>query len=244
MPALQDPVLWLAVAAVFAAGVMRGFSGFGTGLVLAPVLSMLFVPAQAVAVVTCLTLLSGLQVLPGAAREADWRLVAALSAGALLAIPLGAWVLVSLPPEVMRRGIAAVVLVFALILATGWRWQGRRTPGGAAVAGALSGALNGATGAGGPPVLLYMLSGQEGAAYHRANIICFYSFLHTVTLLTLAAGGAVTGSVLARAAVSAPLLFAGVWLGARLFRGSSEAAYRRFALVVLIVIALVGLLSP
>lgn len=237
-------LLLAAAAAVFAAGIMRGFSGFGTGLVLSPILSMLFVPAQAVAIVACLTLVSGLQVLPGALRSAQFPVVAALSVGACFTIPIGAHVLVSLDPELMRRGIAGVVLAFGCVMLTGWRWRGRRGPVGAGVAGALSGALNGATGAGGPPVILYMLSGDEGAAIHRANIITFYSVLHTVTLSALAYNGAVTQPVLVRSAVAIPLLAVGVWTGARLFRGSSERAYRRFALAVLIAIGLVGLFAP
>jgi uncharacterized protein len=41
--------------------------------------------------------------------------------------------------------------------------------------GAVSGALMAATSMGNPPVLLYMLAGQDSAARNRANIIAYFA---------------------------------------------------------------------
>ena len=65
----------LAIAAVVAAfsGIIHGYTGFGAALVMAPLLSLLFGPVEAIAVMVISALLGSVHVYPGAARLALWR---------------------------------------------------------------------------------------------------------------------------------------------------------------------------
>src|SRR5574337_545146 len=78
-----------------------------------------------------------------------------------LALLLGTLILVSLESQFMRRAIALSVIVFALILLIGWRYSGRPRLSTSVGLAALSGTMLGATSIGGPPVILYLLSGPD-----------------------------------------------------------------------------------
>jgi uncharacterized protein len=238
---LQLPLL-LAMAVVLLAGIVRGFAGFGAAMMMAPVFAILYSPTQAVATMAGLGTLASLQLLPGVVRDADWREVTPLTLTALLAVPVGSLVLLSLSPDVMRRAISGIVLLLVLVLTSGWRYPAKPGLLGTGATGALSGLINGATGVGGPPVVLYLLAGPNTAAVSRANFITYATFLGAGTCLSLFAHGAFTLETLWRTLALWPVQIVSVWTGSWLFRHANDAIYRRIALGLLLAVALFGLL--
>jgi len=241
MHAVLPPALLLAMGATVLAGIVRGFSGFGAAMMMAPVFAILFTPAQAVATMAGLGTLASLQLLPSVIRDADRREVLPLTIMGLLAVPLGSLVLLTLSPEVMRRSIAGIVLLLALVLMSGWRYPVKPGRWGAAGTGAVSGFINGATGVGGPPVVLYMLAGPNKAHTNRANLITYYTFLNAGTCLSLLSHGVYTMETVTRTMALWPVQIVSIWGGTWLFRHANDAIYRRIALALLVGVALFGL---
>ena len=97
------PVFALLCLAVLLAGTIRSFTGFGGGLVLAPLFSLFMTPADMVVVVLLLNLVTSVQSLPGVWKTTDWRLVVSLSIPALFGIPFGVMVIEWLDPNLIRR---------------------------------------------------------------------------------------------------------------------------------------------
>jgi uncharacterized membrane protein YfcA len=175
-------------------------------------------------------------------RQASWRFVAPMGAAALLAMPLGSLLLAWADPAVLSRAVAGIVLAFVLVLASGWRYRGPRPLPVTLGLGAASGAMVATTGMGGPPVLIYMLSGAEAPSTHRANIISYFAVLEIGLLAVLWWTGLLDATALLRAGLLTPPFLLAAWLGARGFRQASEALYRRVALVFLFGVAAFGLL--
>ena len=92
-----------AIFTVFAAGVVRGFSGFGDGLVMIPLLSILYGPPQAVAIGFFTGFIGVLFMAPKAWSQTVWRSSLPVALAAVPATPLGVWLLVSGEPEMMRK---------------------------------------------------------------------------------------------------------------------------------------------
>lgn len=241
MDAALSPQFLIAAAAILLGGVVRGFSGFGAAIIQAPIFALLYAPTQAVATLAALGTLASLQLLPGAVREARRRELVPLTVAALLAVPLGSLVLLTLDPDTMRRAIAGVVLAMVLALMGGLRYPGRPGPWSAAGVGALSGALNGATGVGGPPVVLYFLAGPNPAATNRANLIVYYTFLNGGTAAILLWHGVYSRETVWRTLALWPVQILSLWVGAWLFRRASDTVYRRIALGLMLGVALLGL---
>ncbi len=234
----------LALAAVVAviAGLMRGFAGFGSGMMMAPVFAILFGPVETVAIVIIMEIVASIQLTPKALPDIQWRFVGPLSLMAALFMPIGAYFLGSVDPEIMTRVMAAIVLTFVLVLLTGWRYEGEKRLLPTLGIGAASGMLMAATSMGNPPVLLYMLSSRDSATTNRANIIGYFAVTQIVLLLVLMVMGLLTGPPVFRAALLAPPYLLAAWFGSQLFRQSSEQLYRRAALFFLLVVAAYGLL--
>jgi hypothetical protein len=238
-----DASLAGALAATAVAGGVRGLAGFGGALVAVPILSLLYGPAPAVAMVTALELLGFLQLLPGAARHIRWREVGPMCAAALLALPLGVYLVLHVPAEPMRRTIGAIVALLAVLLMLGWR--ARRRPGlpGALGVSAVAGLLEGMAGTPGPPVVLYLFAGPDSAATNRHQLIGFFALLDAAAVALFAAQGVFGGGTLERTLLLLPVSVAATWLGGHYFRHTGEALLRRLALVLILLIGLFGLLS-
>ncbi|MEO3472436.1 sulfite exporter TauE/SafE family protein [Roseomonas sp. CAU 1739] len=232
---LADWRLLAAVLATAVAGVMRGYSGFGTAVILAPVYSLLWGPRAGVPVMLLMELVVSVQLLPSAMKEADRRVVLPLGGAAAIATPLGAWILFTVDGEVLRRFIGGFVLVFGLLLMSGWRYHGSRPLGLNIAIGTVAGLLKGSTGMSGPPVILYLLAGLEEAKRHRANLIMFFATIAIVSVIVPILGGLVDLTALLRLAVVLPVMALTVPLGARLFHVVPVSLYRPFAMGVLLV---------
>lgn len=233
----------IAAGTILIAGLIRGFSGFGSAMILSPVFSLLWGPTTGVPVAIIVEVAPALQLTLPATRIAHWRTVWALSIPALLLIPLGAWLLVSLPADTMRRTIALLVLALVAVLWSGWRYRGPRGPGVSAVVGALGGFLSGSSGIGGPPTILYLMSGGDGPALIRANLICYFSLMFVGLVGFFAWNGLITADVLWRTGLLIPLFVIGIFAGTRLFGLASGTTFRHIALSCLTVSSLWVLLA-
>ena len=239
---LLSPELFVALGVAAAAGLMRGFAGVGSGMLMAPVFAVLFGPVQTVAVIVLMEIIVTAQLLPGVRREIDWKLVAPMGMAAACLMPVGSWLLVSLDPDLVARGIALVVAAFAVLLMAGWRYEGGKRLSATLGVGALSGVLMASTSLGNPPVMAYLLSGRDAAAANRANFTGYFAVTLAALIAMMAAAGLIDRSAVITAALLLPLFMAGAWAGSRLFRRSSEALYRRTALGLLLCVGLYGLL--
>lgn len=235
--------IWAAIVVTSIAGVMRGYSGFGTAVLLAPAYSVLWGPRIGVPVMLLMELAVSLQLLPKAFGQADRRVILPIGAAACLMTPFGAFVLLTADQDALRRAIGALVLVFGLLLASGWRYHGARPLPLNLAVGGLAGLLKGATGISGPPVILYMLAGPEAAKQHRANLILFFATISVISIIPPALGGLMGFQVIAKLLILLPVMLLSVPIGVRLFHVIPERLYKRLALIFLVATGLVTVLA-
>jgi uncharacterized membrane protein YfcA len=238
---LHDGHFIAAVAVAALAGVVRGFSGFGSALIYVPLMSALYEPRIAT---VSFVLMDYVCVTPYALRalpRAQWREVAPAFAASLLTVPLGTMVQNAADPVPLRWGMAAFVLAFVALLASGWRYPFKPSAPAAACAGALSGFAGGAVQMGGPPVILYWLGSPSGAVIIRSNLLVFLIMLGFTLVANYAWHGLMTAQPIALAVLLWPAYILALALGARWFHGASDVHYRRVAYVIVALAALVSL---
>ena len=228
----------LAVGAAVLAGIVRGFSGFGAGLVMTPLLALVYGPVDAVVIMMITVVVGGLQMIPGVLPYATKRDLAPIAVACVFATPVGTWLLVSADPDVMRRAIGAFVLISAVVMLRGWSYTGRRNARIGFGAGLVSGFANGAGGVGGPPVTLYLISSDEPAIVKRANVAVASTLQAVLTVIPMAAAGVVSGDLLLRSAALLIPFVAAIILGGRLFGRATDRIYRLTALWLLAAVGL------
>jgi uncharacterized membrane protein YfcA len=229
--------LLIAVFGVFAASVLRGFTGFGFGLSAVPLLSLALPPTLVVPFVTVLQVLVGVAGLRGAWRIADWRAVLGLAPGLVLGIPVGLIALTEVPPNGVRLAIGLLIAVSVVVLWCRVRLPPRPSRGATLAAGLVSGMMNGLASMGGPPVIVYLLALSREAAVVRASSIVYFLFAAIVTALPMAARGLVDRKVLLWSAASIPVMLVGTALGSWVFERAHPRYHRLTALVVLSLLA-------
>jgi uncharacterized membrane protein YfcA len=226
--------LAFASAAVFVAGVVRGFSGFGFALLSISAVSMVLPPAVVVPAMWLLDFIAGLNLLPSILRKVHWRSIAVLTAAAVVATPVGVYALATLPSPLMRIGLALIVLVSALALLSGFQLRRMPTTAETAATGLAAGLLNGAFGIGGPPIILFFLGSPLALEAGRASIIAAFLIMDLTGLPALLAFGLITAEALKLLVVCLPSLVVGILVGSRLVGRMDEAVVRRALLVLLI----------
>jgi uncharacterized membrane protein YfcA len=231
----------IATGVAVVAGFMRGFVGVGSGMLMAPVFAIIFGPLETVVMIVLMELIVTAQLLPSVHRLIEWRVIVPMGMAAALFMPVGTWLLVTVDAELMARAIAAVVLVFVLLLMSGWRYQGPKRLGFTLGVGTVSGTLMAATSLGNPPVMLYLLSSTDSAATNRANFTGYFC-ITLITLVTLmAVKDLIVAPAVTRAAIMLPVFAGAAWLGARYFHKATDKIYRQVALGLLLCVAVFGL---
>jgi uncharacterized protein len=152
-------------------------------------------------------------------------------------VPVGTYILVQADPLTMRRVIAAVVIVFSLLLLRGWRYAGAQRLGTSVGLGALSGGMVGATSMGGPPVILYLLAGPDPVGVTRANLTYFVGGISLAGVLALWMNGVIDAGVLRLALVLAPGYYIGMLAGTRLFARFNDQRFRQFTLLLMVAVS-------
>lgn len=244
MPAPFAPeTLVLAGLVALAAGLIRGITGFGGAMVMAPPLALLLGPRVAVPVTL---LLEGIAAMPMAWQTRDlvrWRLIGPIFAAACVTIPLGGYILVMADALTLRRAIAAAVIVCALLMLSGWRYSGPHRLGTSVGLGALSGTMTGAISIGAPPVILYMLSGRDPVATTRANLTFYLIGISLVALVMLWMQDVLDLRSAWVALIFTPGYFCGLFAGTRLFSRFNDARFRQFTLLLLVAVSIGILLA-
>lgn len=234
--------LIVAAIGVFFAGLSRGFSGFGAALIVMPILSILYGPVPAVVVMTLLEVPATAFLLPSFVKHANWRAVMPLGLASLVTIPMGAWVLISLDTETLQRSIAILVLIFAALLATGWRYSRPPTMPVMLGIGGLSGLIGGAANMSGPLVVVFLLAGQNTAHQVRAGIMAYFSFSTLLRVAVYTWHGLYAVETLMLGAVLTGPYIIGIWVGSRLFKGVSDRLFRILVLALVTVMGVAALL--
>ena len=226
--------IYLAIIAVCVAGLIRGFSGFGAGMVLVPSLSVLYSPLIAVITVVLLEIIPIVQLLPAAISKCEWRSVIPMAVASILMIPIGSVVLINTDPDIMRLAIAILLLLGVGVLLTGWRYKGEFNVWTSSPTGMVSGFISGATSLGGLPVVLYYLSGKQSQSVIRASIVVFLVIATLMSLISYSSLGVISKDIVLRTLLFIPFFIVSILIGGRLFGKVSDIIFRRITLLIIV----------
>jgi uncharacterized membrane protein YfcA len=115
----------LPVLVTLVAGLMRGFAGFGSAMLMAPIFAILFGSAEMVVTIVAIELGVSLQLFPQVRRDVDWPTVVPMSIAACVAMPFGVWLLASVDKNVITKAVSAISRVGAIAAAGGATAQSR-----------------------------------------------------------------------------------------------------------------------
>ena len=230
----MDLYYWLPrITIVMVGGLMRGFAGFGTTLIMVPFLSLLMPPSEAVFIALATDILVMLPLLPKATQDAQWKHIWPMIIGSFLATPLGVKVLIVADPQFMKILIAILVIGSACLLLSGWKYVGKRTNLLSFLIGAFSSVTNGATGIGGPPIAVYFIAQGMSAIRLRASLNTIGFIMEGAAALFIYFAGGVELRLLLTVFILFPFMLFFTWVGSIMFRVLDNSLFNKLILYFL-----------
>ena len=188
---------------------VQGIIGFGAGLIAIPLLSRLLPVQDAVTVLILFQFLMGGLIFV-TYKDAAWPLIKSLIWPITIGLIIGFTILKYVPGDIIRAILAVYILVH--LLRTHTRFDPFKEAierGGAKLAGALGGVLQGSIGGGGPPFALLFKEHTQSPSALRASIIAVFFFMNIPRLGAAFISGMMTSDILWMGATALPgFLFA------------------------------------
>src|ERR1700681_3193615 len=224
------------LVATFAGALVAGLSGFAFGLVAASIWLYILDPLQTATLIIAYGLIVHGYSLWNLRDALDWQRLWRFVLGAALCVPVGVSILTWANPAHVRMGVGAYLVLYSLYALFRPAIAPVKAGGAAADAGVgfLNGVLGGITGLAG--ILVTIWCGLRGWPKDVQRTVfqpvAVATFL--MSALWIGARGAITADIIKLFLIGLPALFAGTWLGLKLFGRLNEAAFRKVVLALLL----------
>jgi len=230
--------LILAAFFVLLGAFVRSVSGFGYALVVTPLLILVMEPKSVVVINILLVSTTHLIVLYHVKQNIDFRRAILLGIGSIPGIPIGAYLLSSLDPAIIKLAIAALVIPFSVLLLLGHSHHFQRDSLGCAIAGFIGGTLVTSTSLGGPPAVLFLLN--QGLVKERfvGTLAVYFLFTSIASIIAFSSLGMITAELLKTVALLLPTLWLGSYAGIKLLPRINTTLFKKIASAIISVAAL------
>lgn len=216
------------IGVIFAAAFVRSALGFGDAVVAMPLLALAIGLKTATPLVAFVGPTLSILILAKSWRSGDMKAATRLIAASLLGIPLGVYVLATLPEAPLKLALGAIILFYGLfgLARPGVRLRSEKAwvPW---LVGWTAGVLGGAYNTNGPPVVAYgMLRGWPPDRF-RATLQGYFLPTGLMILAGHGLAGMWTGEVLRLFLYSLPAIGLGVVLGGLFNRKLKQSLFAK-----------------
>lgn len=236
-----DPSLIVVLVTALIAGLVRGFAGFGAGLIFMPVAAAAFDPKIAAAAFLIMDNVLTMPLIVKAAPTCRWRTVLPTAIGAIVTVPLGAAILAYADPLLLRWGLSVLVLILLGLLVSGLRYSGEPHTAASIAVGGTAGVLGGIGQVAGPPVIAFWVAGPYPPPIIRANLIMFFAVMSVASMAAYFWNGFFTAEALRTILIFAPAYAIALFAGAQLFGKAPDTYYRRIAYAIIALAAITSI---
>lgn len=221
---------------IFLAALIQSAVGFGMALIAMPLLVLVWGIQTAAPSLAVMSLAVMLFNAFRWRRSIMWRDVLALLVPALVAVPVGVWVVSAVDQVLVTRLLGVLIIAYALYSLAGLRVPSVTRPGWAVGAGAFSGLLAGAYNTGGPPLVAYASATGWTPEQFKGNLQTIFFALGLMVVTSHAVAGNFTNEVWLIVLYGLPGIVLGTAAGLFLGRRIRPDLFRKLVLVLLIVL--------
>jgi hypothetical protein len=234
MGALSTGQLAAALAVVAVAYVVRGITGFGSGLIATPLLLMFLPLTTAVPLVVVLDYAASAAQGVRDRRQIVWREIGAVLPTAVLGVVAAFWLFRTIDTRWLVKGLAVFLIAFALYQLRPSDGKGQVSQLWALPAGAFGGLVGTLFGTGGPFYVAYLHGRQLEKVAFRATFSTIFLLDGINRIAGYALSGFFDSRFLAILLWLAPMMVAGMVVGRHLHTNIGPETFRRGISVLLI----------
>jgi len=237
-----DNYFLISIVVVFS-GFLRGFIGFGSGLLMIPILSYFYSPVFAMVFNIVIEIPATIYLTFVGVKKSNLKEITPMMITMMLTIPFGTIFLVSVDEQIIKTLMSSLLILFVILIGSGWRIKSSINNHVLILGGMISGLMQGSTGMGGPPYVTVLLSKNDSDEVARANILVITSGLVISAIISLYFFGLFTKNILLTGAITAPFFVFSTYLGSRFFNVSGNKYYRNFSLLALGIVGVATLIG-
>jgi len=228
-------------AIVFFAGMVRGCIGFGFSSLVVSSASLFISPILIVPMLAMLEIVASVHMAFSVWRDAAYRPLIYMLIGTAIATPMGIYLLVMLPADMIRLLVSVMILLLSVMLLSGWQYKGKTGAFEYSFLGIISGVCNGAAAVGGLPVAAFLTAANLSIRTLRATLVLFFLATDIILLLTASGHGLLSEQLLIQSAVMILPMAIGIHCGSLMFSRISEQHLRTGVISLLILLSVVGI---
>ena len=232
--AIELPLFLLAT---FAGAFVAGLSGFAFGLVAASLWLYVLTPLQSASLIVGFGLLVQGYSVWKLRNAIDWRRLWPFMIGAVAGVPVGVSLLTWADPKSVRIAVGVILIAYSLyaLFRPQLKIATVAPPAADMAVGFVNGLLGGLTGLAGIIITIWcnlrgLPKDVQRATFQPVAVVVF-----VMAALMLGAGGSLTVETAKLFALGLPFLFAGTWLGLKLYGRIDEGMFRKIVLALLFV---------
>lgn len=218
---------------------IRGLTGFGSALIMTPLLLFLFDIQSAVVITTIVEIVACSSVTIHARKDISTHFLKIVLPITIVGIVIGSYILVSSDSDLLKRIFGIFTIIFALRILFNLRKrisQRKKWPSGSGyIAGALGGILGGLFGTAGPPITVYLENQIDSKDTLRATLLAYFLILDVIRLFFYGYADIITIEILIKSLVILPAALTGAYIGRFINMVINDNIFRATVSIVLIV---------
>ncbi|URZ03904.1 sulfite exporter TauE/SafE family protein [Clostridium felsineum] len=229
----------LSFFSILLASFTQGITGFGFALIAVPLLSF-FIPElrNITPIIVIYSLLTNIIILYKSRRYIDLKKVIYLVIFAIIATPIGTYMLIYVNVTVSKIIIGLVITITAFAMLKNFKIKLKNKKISYGIVGILSGILNGSTGLSGPPIVLFLTNQNVDKNVFRANLTFFGLATNIFTIILFYLEGIINISVIHFTLLYFPALIIGVLIGIVVSTKINERIFRNITIYLIILLGL------
>ncbi|MBN2851190.1 MAG: sulfite exporter TauE/SafE family protein [Clostridia bacterium] len=229
----MDYIVVIGIFVLIFAYAVQGISGFGKSLVATPILSF-FIPANEVIAIMILTgLLANFYMLLKTFRYSNIRKIWVMILLGIGGVMTGVRVLSFVPVKELKIAMGVMVVISAILLASGYKLRIKEGHFAYGAAGLTSGFLSGLLSMGGPAIVLFLQNQDHEKHEFRGNLTLFFFFTGIFAIASLFMNHLVTSDVISKSLFFLPASLIGVFLGNYLSHKINEKVFKKIIILIL-----------
>ncbi|MCB0163977.1 MAG: sulfite exporter TauE/SafE family protein [Anaerolineae bacterium] len=226
---------------IFIIGLGKGGLGGTLGVLATPLMSLVMPADQVIGLLLPILIIADIFAVYSHWGHWDTKLVVLLIPGAIVGMVIASFFIAGISPEMLKRGIGVVVLLFVVYKLLEQRiMQGNYTPRSwhGFVAGAVGGISSTLAHTGGPPIAIYLLMQDITPRVFVATSALFFAVLNWLKVPSYYFLGLFDFNQLWQVAWLLPLLPLSVWIGKLLATKVNKVLFDRIIVALLAITAL------
>ncbi len=233
----METYIWIFLI-IFAASLIQGMTSFGSSLFALPLLLVFLDIRVIVPLLASYNLVMNSMIFRKVGKDADLKKISPLLITAIIFTVIGSFLLKNLEADPIKLTVGIILFITATSNLLGFKVKLKKPERFYIPVGLASGALNGATGMSGPPVLLFLSNLDVPKKVFRSTLTSYFWVLNVVAIIMFIIQGLFDKSVLNIVLIYLPALITGTYVGLLLGEKFDERVFKKIVLVIMVVMSI------